>query len=131
MKKRLISIERENILYNQVVEKMEREKFYLQHDCSINALAAALHTDPRYIRSMVKDRMNVTFTAYLHQLRIGEAKLLLGRKRFLDTNIEAIAEKVGFQNRQSFYNAFTQIEGVTPRQWKLENNKHLLHNDKN
>ena len=64
-----------------------------------------------------------TNTRYVNKFRIEEAMTLLTDKRYQDLNMEEISDMVGFANRQSFYASFYRINGITPREYKLQHFK--------
>ena len=50
---------------------------------------------------------------------------ILASKKYQDLNMEDISEMVGFANRQSFYASFYRINGMTPREFKLQEKRKL------
>ena len=58
----------------------------------------------------------MNYSCFVNKYRVDEAKHLLYDKRYIDKNIEEISTMVGFTNRQSFYAAFHQFVGITPKE---------------
>ena len=104
---------KEQILHVLVVEKRIRERGFSAHQ-----LAEMLHTNTRYVSIVLSVRYHANFAQFINKLRIEEAMALLQDQRYANLRIEEISDMVGFANRQSFYRAFCQIVGKTPRQYQ-------------
>lgn len=104
---------KEQILHVLVVEKRYRERGFSAH-----LLAEMLHTNTRYVSIVLSVRYHANFAQFINKLRIEEAMALLQDQRYANLRIEEISDMVGFANRQSFYRAFCQIVGKTPRQYQ-------------
>ena len=104
---------KEQILHVLVVEKRQRERGFSAHQ-----LAEMLHTNTRYVSIVLSVRYHANFAQFINKLRIEEAMALLQDQRYANLRIEEISDMVGFANRQSFYRAFCQIVGKTPRQYQ-------------
>lgn len=104
---------KEQILHVLVVEKRYRERGF-----SAYQLAEMLHTNTRYVSIVLSVRYHANFAQFINKLRIEEAMALLQDQRYANLRIEEISDMVGFANRQSFYRAFCQIVGKTPRQYQ-------------
>lgn len=104
---------KEQILHVLVVEKRYREIGFSAHQ-----LAEMLHTNTRYVSIVLSVRYHANFAQFINKLRIEEAMALLQDQRYANLRIEEISDMVGFANRQSFYRAFCQIVGKTPRQYQ-------------
>lgn len=63
-------------------------------------------------------RYNTNFNNYINKYRINDAISMLTNKRYAEMNMEEIGLIVGFSNRQSFYTAFKEITGVSPKVYK-------------
>lgn len=96
------------------------KKKYKDKDYSAKRLAEDLNTNTRYISAVVNVRFHMNYTSFVNKYRIQEAMTLLTDKRYQDLNMEDISDMVGFSNRQSFYASFYKINGITPREYKLQ-----------
>ena len=77
----------------------------------IASIAAALHLHPRTLQRRLRQE-NAVFAAIQAQCRQEAALALLSRG---DLDIETIAHRLGFADRQSFTRAFKRWTGVSPR----------------
>lgn len=101
-----------------IIKKKYKEKNY-----SAKQLAEDLNTNTRYISAVVNVRFHMNYTSYVNKYRIQEAMSLLVDKRYQELNMEDISDMVGFANRQSFYASFYKINGITPREYRMEHLK--------
>lgn len=106
---------KERILNILVVEKKYRDQSF-----NARKLAQLLHTNTRYVSIVLSVRYHANYAQFVNRLRIEEAMTLLQDKRYASYRVEEISDMVGFSTRQSFYRAFCQITGKTPRQYQEE-----------
>lgn len=90
------------------------EKHY-NEDISLEMAAEQLQRSRSYLSTYLKEKTGMTFTDYLHDLRIRRAKQMLGEK---DVRINEISERIGYQNVNSFIRIFKKICGVTPGEYR-------------
>jgi AraC-like DNA-binding protein len=71
---------------------------------------------------VISENYRKTFLEYLNGYRIREAKMLLKEQNeggeYAHYTVQAIGEMVGFGSRSVFYEAFKQIVGVSPSEYK-------------
>ncbi|MGM9710076.1 MAG: helix-turn-helix domain-containing protein [Prevotella sp.] len=106
-------------LKERILEIILIQKKYKDKDYSAKKLAEDLGTNTRYISAVVNVRFHTNYTSFVNKFRIEEAMTLLVDKRYQDLNMEDISDMVGFSNRQSFYASFYKINGMTPRDYKM------------
>ncbi len=117
---------KDKILNIIVIQKRYKDKNY-----SAKKLAEDLGTNTRYISAVVNVKFHMNYTSFVNKFRIEEAMALLVDKRYQDFNMEEISDSVGFANRQSFYASFYKINGITPREYKLQQlSKHPIEEQK-
>lgn len=95
------------------------ERIYLEASLTIEDVALRLHSNRTYVSCMITKEFHMTFREHLAALRISHAK------KFMKGHPEATQEEValasGFNSASSFNKKFRQIEGVSPRQWQVNN----------
>ncbi len=102
-------------IYQKIVlEKKFQDKTYSQ-----TKLAEDLNVDKRYISAAFKLMLNTNYNTFVNKHRVAMAISLFTDRNYNQYNVEDIGHAVGFANRQSFYNAFRHIMGVTPKQYRL------------
>lgn len=101
------------LLFTEIQQLMESEKFYLKPSITISDVSTSLGTNDKYISLSVNKFARMNFNHYINTLRIQEAK-----KKLLEENTESsiqdIALACGFGNSSSFIRVFKQITGLTP-----------------
>ena len=101
------------LLFTEIQQLMEEEKFYLKPGITISDVSTALGTNDKYISLSVNKYARMNFNHYINTLRVQEAKkLLLEPSR--NNSIQDIAMVCGFGNASSFIRVFKQITGLTP-----------------
>jgi AraC-like DNA-binding protein len=91
---------------------MASERYYLESDLSLQALADRVRMSPHHLSQMLNDKLGKTFYDYINEQRVSHAKRLL-----LDqpaASITDIAFDSGFNSKNSFYNAFKRHGGMSP-----------------
>jgi hypothetical protein len=118
-------------LYNQqdnlyVQKTYEYIKSNYQENISIAALAEYLNIHPTYIHKLFKQFTNDSIHNYINKYRIHKSIDLLANTSF---PLIDIAIEVGFNNRQSYFNAFKKFTGKSPTDYRnayINNEKWIL-----
>lgn len=82
---------------------------------SLRSISQLFFISPYYLSHIFKDSTGFSFCDYLIQLRILEAKKLLGQTKYTMTHI---AELVGFESSTHFGRTFKKVTGLTPRDYR-------------
>jgi len=91
-----------------------------ERDISLGDIAKFVFLSPSYFTRAFKEETGMSPINYLLKVRIERAKELLA-----DTSLKIsdIALNVGFSNQQRFNEMFKKYAGVTPLQYRKQNNK--------
>ncbi|GHU98477.1 AraC family transcriptional regulator [Clostridia bacterium] len=83
-----------------------------QEELSITKIARAVNLNETYMQKIFRKSTGRTVFEYITQYRVNQSIALMRNTglKFID-----IAAEVGFNNRQSFYNAFREFTGYTPK----------------
>ncbi|MBW7455548.1 helix-turn-helix domain-containing protein [Paenibacillus sepulcri] len=88
---------------------------YLEHDISLDDIAAAAHVSPSHFMRLFKEATGLPPHRYVIQERIRKAQhLLLGGRP-----THEVAASLGFSDQSHFHRHFKRILGVTPREFVL------------
>ena len=103
-------------LKNRLLEIMDQQKPYLESELRLPGLATLLDIPHHHLSQLINQEMGKSFTQFVNQYRIADAKKLL-----LETNqnVIEIAYQVGFNNKTSFYKAFKADTGKSPSQFRV------------
>jgi len=88
------------------------EKHYTTH-ITIDDLARQFYVSNSSISHLFKQKMGVSVYRYITQRRLISAKNLIGQK----LPLEEVSRRVGFSDYSTFYRAFKQEYGISPRQF--------------
>lgn len=97
-----------------------QDKGFTKGDMSVEDVADTLKTSNTSLRKYFRDNIHCDFRTWRMELRIEEAKKLLITNP--EYSISEISEMVGFNNRSNFFTQFTKITGITPKEWRENNN---------
>lgn len=82
-----------------------------QSHISLKVIADKYNMNPVYLGQLFKKNIGESFTNYLNEIRVQEAKKLLINSTL---KVKEISERVGYLNLNYFYTVFRQITGSTP-----------------
>ena len=108
-----------DLMQEKIMNIIVFQKKYRDKEYSALELAKELGTDTRHISAVVNTRFHMNYKSFVNRYRIGEAMSILVDKRYLDLRMEEVSDMVGFANRQSFYSSFYRLNGITPREYRL------------
>jgi len=86
----------------------------------MDQIAAAVNVHPGYLHRIFKKHMQITPTAYLNDLRMDKAMMLLSQT---DIPIPEIADYVGIASRQYFHLLFKKHAGSTPADYRNQSDR--------
>lgn len=105
-------------VFKKVVEKMEVEKKYLDPSYSARRLVDEIGTNMRYLSAAIRTHLQSNYSQMVNEYRIKDAMRLLRDKDAETLKLQEIGLRVGFSNRQSFYQAFMQHTGLSPKAFR-------------
>ena len=99
--------------------KVERVKGFLDRNVlkkvTLEEAAASVALSPKYLSRIFKQHTSEGFNAYKLKGKIRQAKLFLQKTGY---NIDQIADKLGYQNPESFIRQFKKIVKSTPTEFR-------------
>ncbi|MFC6164051.1 response regulator [Lactiplantibacillus dongliensis] len=102
---------------NRVVDIVAKE---YAHDLSLTQVAERLHLNPVYLGQLFKKEVHTSFSKYLNQYRIDQAKSMLART---DESINNIALAIGYTNSGYFYKNFRVICDISPKEYRQQHQR--------
>jgi ligand-binding sensor domain-containing protein/AraC-like DNA-binding protein len=100
---------------------VENEKIYLDENISLQSLAGKLNIPPYQLSQLLNEKLNKSFPDFINSYRIDEAKEILTYPEGEEKKNVTVAFDVGFNSVAAFYRAFKKFTGMTPQQYKKEN----------
>ena len=105
----------------------QTEKTYRQQGLLLDNVAKMLQTNSKYLSSAIKENFEKNFVEFVNTYRVEEAIEILKKQEkgdeYAHYSIEMIAEAVGFNSKNPFYEAFKRVVGITPREYMNQLNK--------
>ena len=111
-----------NELDNGIINRILKEKMFLDPTISLASMAERLNTNRTYLSNSIHGHYSQNFSDFINHRRI-EYALELMKEEGDGTNIKDIAVRCGYSNLQSFYRNFAQIMDMTPKMWLASNKK--------
>ena len=96
---------------------------YLQNNyrtATISDMAEYFHYSTSYCSRLIRESTGRTFSGLLQDIRLRQAEALL---RTSNAGIEQISFRVGYENPESFSRAFKKHRGLTPTQFREQEQK--------
>ncbi len=111
------------ISIDDVKDYIEKEKYYIKKDATLNGLAESLKVNPHYISKTINLKTGMNFNEFINSYRVNLSKARLTSIAFDHLTIEAIGNSVGFNSKSAFYNAFKQNTRTSPSVYKRSHRK--------
>ena len=98
-------------LLNRVMAYVEA---HLEEKITLQDMARSFYVSESTISHPFREKMGISFYRYVTQRRLIAAKNLIGE----GIALEVVGRQVGFSDYSSFYRAFKQEFGISPRQYR-------------
>ncbi|WP_336076821.1 response regulator transcription factor [Paenibacillus sp. 203] len=124
----VVSVEKDRLVGASVIPdrngSMTRAIQYIHahysEDLNMAVVSNSVSLNYTYFSQAFKAYTGLSFVQYVKRLRITEAKKLL---KCQGGKIYEIAANVGFDNAKHFNKVFRELEGMTPQQFRVQNQK--------
>lgn len=117
-----VPIEENNFPKSGQIRKFEEfvktEKNYLDPYLSLESVAQKLSINKSYLSRIINSELEKSFTEYVNELRIEEAKVYIENPEFQKYTLVSIGLEVGFNSKSTFNSTFKKITGQTPSEYK-------------
>lgn len=102
-------------LKQKITSILNEEKLYKNANLTLPIFAKKLNIRPQLLSQFLNNNLSKSFSQFINEYRIEEAKHLL--KTHPNLKIEIIAEKCGFNSNSTFYTAFKKVTNTTPAKY--------------
>lgn len=103
-------------LMEQICHYMDEQQPYLDSNLKVQDVADALGTNRTYISVCINSQKGCSFNQFVNSYRIDHAKRLL--RQYPDKKISEVGTASGFSTEVSFFRTFKTITGVSPSEWR-------------
>ncbi|WP_238542066.1 helix-turn-helix domain-containing protein [Cecembia lonarensis] len=93
---------------------LDQEKIFLNRGYSIHNLALDTGVPGYLLTLFINHHLDCSFSDFINQKRIDEACLLIDSGNYNHLSINGLAELAGFNNRNSFTQAFQKFKNIPP-----------------
>lgn len=107
-----IETEEVNTILEKIQIAVDSKHIYKNPNLTLSLLAQEIKIRPQLLSQFINDNMNKSYTQFINEYRIEEAKKIL--KQGINLKMEVVAEHCGFNSTSTFYSAFKKITGTTP-----------------
>lgn len=105
------------------IEKIFKEdQVFLDGNFNISGLSKQLNEKQHHVSQTFSEFISESFNDYVNRHRIEIAKQYLHDSNYSNFKIEAIAFESGFNNKVTFYKAFTKFTDQTPSAFRKQKN---------
>ena len=107
----------------QLLKLFEIEQVFKNADLKITDIATRLNTNRTYISTFINTEYACSFSTFVNQYRVEEAKKVLLSKECNNLCLEHISARVEFGSLHSFIRVFKDITGTTPGCYRESSSK--------
>ena len=102
-----------------IKSKIQRVKLLVEKNCykkiRLNDVALEVSLSPKYLSRLFKKHVGIDFSDYRLKIQMDKAKGFLVK---FDYNVNQVAEKLGYENSESFSRQFKKIVHFTPTAYR-------------
>lgn len=113
-----LSKEKRERLFNYINTEVVVRQGFLRQGFSINEIAKKYNVHSQDLSAVVSYYFNENFSQLLQRFRVNKVCEKLRHRSQANVSCEIIGLRCGFSNRQSLYNAFRRIMGMSPSEYR-------------
>jgi AraC-like DNA-binding protein len=120
LKKRL---KKSKQLYDDLIALIKKRKLYLEPDLDLGKLAHLLNSNERYISEAINKIGGKNLNQLINDFRLDSILKEIHELKFDAINLNELSTKNGFNSRTTFYRAFKEKLGMSPKQYLMFHNE--------
>lgn len=113
--KQLLEMQEIEIIFDPIEKAISYIKAHLSEEISLKMVAEQIYFNPSYLSSQFKNRLGISYSKFLLDLRMEKARHLL---KETSHPIQEIAVKCGFSNSSYFIKVFHKEYKMSPEQYR-------------
>lgn len=106
---------------------MQEQELFRQPDLALSTLAERIGLSSYQLSELINTRLGKGFSRYVREFRVEAAEDMLLEEP--DASVLSVGLSVGFTSQSNFYEAFREITGMTPGQFRTINTHTNVTND--
>jgi len=103
---------------DRLIELFDENQIFKQRDLKITQVSLKLQTNRTYVSNLINTEFKCSFSEFVNNYRIAEAKKLLADPTHQNYSLDYISEVSGFGSIHSFIRIFKEREGITPGKFR-------------
>lgn len=111
----LVNVDCDTVLAN-LQALMLTDRIHEDPELNLPSLAKRMGLSTHQLSELMNTRLGKGFSRYLREQRVGAAKTMLCAEP--SASVLSVGLSVGFTSQSNFYEAFREIEGMTPGQYR-------------
>ena len=105
-------------ILNNIISELEKREYFSDSLASLSELAKKIGESPHHVSQVINEKLNRSFYELLAQYRVEKAKQILTGDKANKLTIEEVSERVGYNSKTAFNNAFRKFTGKTPSEFR-------------
>ena len=105
----------------QLLLQLNKKQVYLEPALTLKQLASELNSTPETVSMVINQKFAMSFPELINQYRVNHFKSLVLEQAVKVPVILTLALDSGFNSQASFYRAFKKFEGMSPKEYILQN----------
>ena len=119
-KRSSLSVDEEEYYMKKILDYMEFEKPYLDHEIKQSDIANKLDMSLHLFSEVLNVCFKRNFNSFINLYRVNKAKQLIQDPNYTDYKILAIGYEAGFPSKTSFNRVFKNFVGLTPTEYQKQ-----------
>ncbi|CAM1342238.1 helix-turn-helix domain-containing protein [Tenacibaculum amylolyticum] len=104
--------------FAEIIATIESKKYFTISNLNLKLLSDLLEIKEKELSKLINLHTQNNFYQFINQFRVSEFKNLLLSPKAKQLSILGMAQEAGFTSKSTFYVAFKNIEGITPKQYQ-------------
>ena len=113
-----LSEDNKEMILSKIKKEMDGNKYFVNNLASLSGLARQINESTHHVSQVINEQLNMNFFEMLAKHRVEEAKRILLSDKDKKITVEELAERVGYNSKSAFNNAFKKLTFQTPSEFR-------------
>lgn len=123
-KKSSLTNETKEELLKKILVEFNQHQYFLNNMASLSGLSKTIKESSHHVSQVINEKLGMNFFELLAKYRIEEAQKMIRDDKDKKITIEELAEKVGYNSKSAFNNAFKKLTSKTPSEFRETDQTH-------